>query len=76
MLTINKLKRYIIHYYTYANPEAYLEPRQISKMELFMKIVNGLKLLTIFSKKALSLMVDRVLNALLKWHVKAFLFMV
>ena len=60
----------------YTNPKAYLEPRQISKMELFIKTVNGLKLLTIFSKKAPSLMFDRVLNVLLKWHVKVFLFMV
>ena len=50
LLTINKLRRYVIHYYIYTNPEAYLEPRQTSKMELFMKIVNGLKLLTIFSE--------------------------
>ena len=76
MLTIYKLRRYIVHYYIYTNAEAYLEPRQISKMELFMKIVNGLKLLTIFSRKAPFLMFDRVLNVLLKWHVKAFLFMV
>ena len=29
---------------------AFLEPSQISKMELFVKIVNGIKLLTIFTK--------------------------
>ena len=50
LLTINKSRRYVIYYYIYTNPEAYLEPRQTSKMELFMKIVNGLKLLTIFSE--------------------------
>ena len=50
MLTINKLRRYVIHYYIYTNPEAYLEPRQTSNMERFVKIVNGLKLLTIFSE--------------------------
>ena len=50
LLTIDKLRRNIIHYYIYINPEAYLEPRQTSKMELFMEIVIGLKLLTIFSK--------------------------
>ena len=30
------------------NPEAYSEPSQTSKMECFVKIVNGWNLLTIF----------------------------
>ena len=30
--------------------EAYSEPYQISKMEFFAKIFNGLKLLTVFAK--------------------------
>ena len=30
---------------------AFLEPSQTSKIELFVKIVNGIKLLTIFTKK-------------------------
>ena len=32
------------------NPEAYSEPSQTSKLELFAKIVNGYKPLTIFAK--------------------------
>ena len=41
--------------------KTYLEPCQTFKMERFAKIVNSLKLLTIF-EKAPSLVFDRVLN--------------
>ena len=37
-----------------ANPEAYLEPCQTSKMELFTKIVNGFSYLNIFAKSSIS----------------------
>ena len=40
----------IIVYLEYSRPEAYSEPSQISKMELFTIIINGFKLLTIFAK--------------------------
>ena len=33
--------------------KTYLEPRQISKMELFEKLVNGFQLLTIFIKSSI-----------------------
>ena len=33
--------------------EAYLEPLQTSKLELFAKIVNGFKPLTVFSKSSI-----------------------
>ena len=39
--------------------EAFTEPYETSKMELFMKIVNGFKQLIIFTKK---LHFDKVLN--------------
>ena len=39
--------------------EAYTEPCGTSKMELFVKIVNGFKFLIIFTKK---LHLDKVLN--------------
>ena len=35
-------------------PDAYLEPRQTYKMELFVKIVNDLKILTIHKKHILN----------------------
>ena len=35
-------------------PDAYLEPRQKCKMELFVKIVNNLKVLTIQKKNILN----------------------
>ena len=41
-------------------PDAYLESRQTCKMELFVKIVNGLKILTIHKKQIK--MFNRVLN--------------
>ena len=31
----------------------FLEPSQTSKMELFVKIINGIKLLTIFTKSSI-----------------------
>ena len=37
-----------------ANPEAYSEPCQTSKMELFAKIVNGFSYLNIFAKSSIS----------------------
>ena len=36
--------------YRWANSEAYLEPSRISKMEFFMKIINGKKPLTFSAK--------------------------
>ena len=42
-------------------PEAYSEPCQASKMEIFAKIVNGWKLLTILTKIASSQMFYRLL---------------
>ena len=42
-------------------PDAYLEPRQTYKMELFVKIVNDLKILTVHKKHIK--MFNRVLNA-------------
>ena len=35
-------------------PEAYSEPCQTSKMELFVKMINGWKPLTIFAKSSIS----------------------
>ena len=35
-----------------ANSEAYSEPCQTSKMEVFTKIVNGFSFLTIFAKSS------------------------
>ena len=32
---------------------AFLEPSQTSKMEFFVKIVNGIKLLTMFTKSSI-----------------------
>ena len=40
---------------------AFLETSEISKIELFLKIVNNIKLLTIFTK-GIILMLDWVLN--------------
>ena len=40
---------------------AFLETSEISKIELFLKIVNSIKLLTIFTK-GIILMLDWVLN--------------
>ena len=36
-----------------ANSEAYSEPCQTSKMEVFTKIVNGFSFLTIFAKSSI-----------------------
>ena len=36
--------------YLWANSEAYLEPSRTSKMEFFMKIINGKKPLTFSAK--------------------------
>ena len=33
-----------------AVPKTYLEPRQASKIEIYAKIVNGWRMLTIFTK--------------------------
>ena len=41
------------HKSTWKISEAYLEPLQTSKTELFAKIVNGFKLLTVFAKSSI-----------------------
>ena len=46
--------------YGWKKSEAYLEPSRISKMELFMKIMNGSKVLTISAKTLLFVMITYI----------------
>ena len=49
-------------FYGWANSKVYLKPSETSKMELFMKIINGLKPLTISAKTFHHVVITYILN--------------